>query len=336
MNSLDRIGVIVLVDPALGITSENAKAALDACLDFNGDGLPLSRVCVTAQKTTSTLWFELLDFIRYAAVEKKQNSAVRVFSDLQGMTKGLAREIRNLGALLFGQWSAPSLDQEGCKIMERQGILKAEVMFKGIQNSLEAKALTGIEFQINKNNFQYVGEFIKSCRELGLQAHLEMQEVKFTRGQKDLANLRRKYLGLLPLKSDLYQIARLTGKINPLSPFFCSGSSGLQYGVCNYWFENGLFIRPNGRGGLWRSACLSDATPIDADFIPTAERLRCNLKHPLVAMRKTLRRSDMIGSKCANCSFWGDCRGGCRAMAFLAANDDFSPDPNCWHGDKEG
>lgn len=336
MNPLDRIGVIVLVDPALGLTSENAKAALDACLEFNGDGLSLSRVGVTGQTTTATLWPDLLDFIRYAAVEKKQNSAVRIFSDLQDMTKMLAREIRNLGALLFGEWSAPRLDKRAVRIMERQGILKAEVMLKGIKNSLEAKALTGIEFRINKNNFQYVGEFIKSCRELGIEAHLEMQEVKFTRGQKALANLRRKYLDLLPSKNELLKIARLVRADIPLSPFFCSGISGLQYGVCNYWFENGLFIRPNGRGGLLRSACLSDATLIDADFIPTVERLRRNLKHPLVAMRKHLQQQDMAGSKCANCSFWGDCRGGCRAMAFLAANDDFSPDPNCWYGDKEG
>lgn len=336
MNSLDRIGVLVLVDPALGITIENAKMALDTVMEFNGDGLPLSRICITAQTTTTTVWPELLDFIKYAAVEKKQKSAVRVFSNLQGMTKQMAKEIRRLGALLFGEWSAPRLDQRGIKIMAQQGIseTKAEAMLEGILNSLEAEALTGIEFQINKNNFQYVGEFVRSCHELGVEAHLEMQEIKFTRGQNDLVGLRQKYLDLLPPKNELCRIARLTGENIPLSPFFCSGIGGLQYGVCNYWFGNGLFIRPNGRGGLLRTACLSDATPIDADFVPTVERLRRNLDHPLVTMRKSLCQADMAGTKCANCSFWGDCRGGCRAMAFLASNNDFSPDPNCWYGEK--
>lgn len=327
----------MLVDPALGITIEDAEAALNAVMEFNHDDLPLSRVCITGQETTTTLWPELLDFIQYAAVEKKQKSVVRVFSDLQGMTKRLAREIRSLGALLFGELSAPSLDQTGIKIMEQQGMptAKAEAMLKGIKNSLKAKALTGIEFQINENNFQHVGKFIKSCDQLGIEAHLEMQEVKFGREQKDLADLRRSYLGLLPPKSELRKIARLTGKNIPLSPFFCSGIGGLRYGVCNYWFENGLFIRSNGRGGLLRTACLSDATPIDADFIPTVERLRRNLDHPLVAMRKSLKQADMVGTKCEICSFWGYCRGGCRAMAFLASNKDFSPDPNCWYGEKE-
>lgn len=338
MNPLDRIGVLVLVDPVLGITIENAKAALDAVIEFNGDGLPLSRVCITAQTTTATLWPELLAFIQYAAVEKKQKSAVRVFSDLQGMTKKMAKEIRSLGTLLFGEWLAPSLDQKGIKIMAQQGVPEtmAEAMLKGIENSLKAEALTGIEFQINKNNLQYVGEFIKSCDKLEIEAHLEMQEVRFDRGQKDLADLRRSYLGLLPPKSELLQIAQMTGENIPLSPFFCSGIGGLQYGVCNYWFENGVFIRSNGRGGLLRTACLSDATPIDFDFVPTVERLRRNLDRPLVAMRKSLCQSDMDGTKCASCSFWGYCRGGCRAMAFLASNDDFFSDPNCWYGEKAG
>ncbi|MBI2459372.1 MAG: hypothetical protein HYV53_02340 [Parcubacteria group bacterium] len=336
MNKLDRIGVLVLVDPGLGITIKDAKAALDACLEFNGDGLPLSRICVTAQATTNTRWPELLDFIQYAAVERKQKSAVRVFSDLQGMTEDKAREIRNLGALLFGEWFAPSLDQRGIKAMVQQGISTAGDMLEGIKNSLKAKALTGIEFQINKNNFQYVGEFIKSCNQLEIEPHLEMQEVKFSREQKNLADWRREYLDLLPPKSELQKIARLTGENIPLSPFFCSGNNGLQYGVCNYWFENGVFIRSNGRGGLLRTACLSDTTPVDSDFVPTTERLRRNLAHPLLAMRKSLRQKDMAGTKCAPCSFWDYCRGGCRAMAFLAANNDFSPDPNCWYGEKGG
>lgn len=336
MNSLDRIGVLVLVDPALGITSENAKTALDACLEFNGDGLPLNRVCITGQITTPTLWPSLLDFIQYAAMEKKQGAAVRIFSDLRHMTKELAREIRDAGALLFGEWSAPWFDQRGIKIMKEQGILRAEARLKGIENCLKAKALAGVEFQINRNNFQHVEEFIKSCQELKIEAHLEMQEVGFNRRRgKDLLERRRQYLNLLPSKSELRRLAKLTGASAPLSPFFCSGKGGLQYGVCNYWFENGVFIKANGRGGLERTACLSDITPIDSNFIPTVGRLRRNMKHPLVAMRKSLCQSDMVSSKCSQCFFWSCCRGGCRAMAFLASGNDFSPDPNCWYGEEE-
>lgn len=336
-NPLDRIGVFMLADPLLGITLKQAKQTLDAVLDFNADGKVLGRAGLTGQKSTTTQWPDLLEYIFYAAITRQQGSAVRIYGDLQGMTQSMATEIHNMNAWLFGEWFGPSLDETGINAMVTQGYLReeAEAMLEGIQNALTTKALTGIEFQINRGNIQYLEPFIRLCVELGIEPHLEMQEMQFCRGD-DLTQLRQRYQDNLSSQEQLQRIARImVGITNEpldqiLSPFFCPGNGGPQYGQCNYWFENGLFVWPNGRGGLLRTACLSDKTVIDPNFEPSVARLTQHLNHPLIAMRKNLQQLNMTGTKCSNCTLWLTCRGGCRAMAYLASGNDFSPDPNCW------
>ena len=342
MDEFDRVGVFMLADPALGITLDQAKNTLDAVLEFNRQiGVPgkLGRAGMTGQLSTTTKWTCLLDYVHYAAVEKNQGDAVRIYGDLQGMSSQLAEEIKKMGAWLFSEWFAPSLDTAGVEIMVQQGVAKeeAEAMLAGILNALTAKSLTGIEFQVNRWNIQYLEDFIKMCLQLGVEPHLEMQEMQFNRGD-DLIELRQKYLKSLPTKAELQRAAEMVSNLTGqrfeelLSPFFCSGNTGMQFGMCNYWFENGVFIWPNGHGGLLRTACLSDKTVIDSDFEPTVLRLKQHLAHPLIKMRKNLKQENMAGTKCFSCRSWQEsgCRGGCRAMAFLATCSDFSPDPNCW------
>ncbi len=334
---LDRIGVFMLADPVLGISLEQAKQALDAVLAFNEDGLYLGRAGMTGQCSTTTKWQWLLEYIHYAVVERGQGSAVHIYGDLQGMTQSLARDIREMGVRIFGEWFGPSLDETGVRAMMSQGSSrdKAEAMLEGIQNALAVKALTGIEFQINRWNIEYLEPFVQLCLRLGVDPHLEMQEMQFERGG-DLVGLRRVYQERLPSQEQLRQAARMVADLTGqgvdevLSPFFCLGNSGLQYGQCNYWFENGLFVWPDGKGGLVRTACLSDKTIIDPRFEPSVRRLEEHLGHPLVAMRRSFKQGDMAETKCATCQWWGVCRSGCRAMAFLASGSDFAPDPNCW------
>lgn len=343
LSEVNRIGVLMFVDPDLGITLEQAKKTLSAVIGFNTRNMEyaansknstapqtLSRLGFTGQKSTATKWKFLLEFMAYAS--QLEQPPVHIYGDLKDLTASQARDIKEAGGRLYGEWFAPALDSRGIGIMIGQGSERREVekMLAGISVALKTGALTGLEFQTNKRNIGYVGDFIKTCRQLGIEAHLEMQEIQFSRNQDDLATIRNLYRDNLPSRAEIRAVADLVArsKHSPasdlLSPFFDYGG---PQGICNYWFENGLFIRPKPGGGLYRTACLSDQTVIDHDFRPTVRNLINNSEHPLF-QREQSDHEDIPG--CRGCGLLPNCRGGCRAMAYLLSGNDWSPDPNCW------
>jgi len=343
LSEVNRIGVLMFVDPTLGITLEQAEKTLSAVIDFNSRQIKyaagskniaapqtLSRLGFTGQKSTATNWEFLLEFMAYAS--QQGQPPVHIYSDLKELVDDGAMAIRDARGRLYGEWFAPSLDSRGIEIMVGQGFKReeAEKILAGILVALETGALTGLEFQINKRNIGYVEDFIKTCRQLGIEPHLEMQEIQFSRNQDNLATLRNLYRNNLPSRAEILKVANFVAQsthssaTNLLSPFFDYGG---PHGVCNYWFENGLFIRPQSNGDLYRTVCLSDQTIIDSDFKPTVLNLIKNLEHPLMKSRQSDR--DNIPA-CQGCKLLLNCRGGCRAMAYLFSGDDSSPDPNCW------
>jgi|GEM_PF-1637825 len=341
----NRIGVLMFVDPALGISLNQAQATLEAVLKFNDRlakvladpsvGAPLSRLGFSAQKSTTTRWPFLTEFMAHA--NRRCQPPVHIYGNLRGLDRLTALDIKAAGGCLYGEWFAPSLDGRGVDIMKEQGIetTEAEEMLAGISLSLEAGALTGLEFQINKRNVGYVRDFIQFCLRLGIEPHLEMQEVSFYRDSRPdiLISLRKAYRDNLPSPEEIRRVAELVAELEKqpadklLSPFFDCGG---RFGACNYWFENGLFVRPSMAGGLYRTVCLSDRTIIEPDFTPTVASLIKQARHPRHHLLKGRQVNRLLDAECSACGLLSQCRGGCRAMSYLAFGNEGSGDPNCW------
>ncbi|MDP3093746.1 MAG: hypothetical protein Q8N16_03195 [bacterium] len=330
MKRTNRIDVVVLVDPVGGITHDQAREVVRAVLKYNNDeSRPLSRLTLTGQETTTTQWPDLLPFLDWARIIR-QGDGLRIFGNLIGMTPETARVIAELKVRMYGEWFGPSLDEVGVQAMVNQGTAydEATAMLAGIKTALATGALIGLEFQVNRQNISYVEDFLRLCQELGIEGHLEMQETQFSK-PRNLA-VAKMYRQSLPPKEQLRRICEIVAAqadVSPdnlVSPFFTCGS---QDGACNYFYR-GLFIRPNGRGGLRQTVCLSELTVIDDNFKPSWAQIGHSLRNPVLALRN-IAQEQMEGG-CRTCSVWSQCLGGCRAMAYLASGSRFAPDPNCW------
>lgn len=325
MKRNDKVEVLVFVDPALGIKLGQVLEVISAVKKFNHDELPLHRLTLTSTRSTTTAWQELLPFLD-APVVQKQRECLRIFDNLLGLSKNLALELKQRGIKMFGEWHAADLSEQSLCSMRNQGYdpTETQAMLTGIHVALNNDILQGLEFQITNANIDEAAVFLEFCRQLNIEGHLEVKEVSFQSG----VALPR----YIPLQADkvrelvCHPLIKALGS-NPVPPFFCPGLSDPR-GSCPYFYR-GLFLWPDGNGGLYQTVCLSDQTIVGpTPFVPASNRIAESMK--LLAPQRNVRRDQMNGH-CRDCEQWQNCLGGCRAMAYLASEGDyFAPDPNCW------
>lgn len=328
MIETDRIKVVVLADALLSITLKQAQDAIKAVLAYNGDAQLLDRLTLTGQESTTTQWLHLLPFLDWV-MAIGQDHGLRIFGNLVGVTQELVRAIAERKVKMYGEWFGPSLDKKSVIAMVQQGTNQrdAELMLEGIKIAHREGALTGLEFQINRQNIGHIEPFLRLCQKLGIEGHLEMQETPFVEPRD--VQLASRYRANRPATDQFREVAALVAKLtgdvveNLVPPFLCPGGCD---GACNY-FRRGVFLWPNGQGGLQQTVCLSDKTIVDSDWQPNLERIGSNQRR--LREWRFIPQARMEG-KCQICDVWQSCLGGCRAMAYLASGSRFAPDPNCW------
>lgn len=325
MKRNDKIEVLVFVDPGLGISCKQALAVLRTVMEFNGEILPLYRLTLTSTRSTTTAWSDLMPFIDAPAMHMHRKG-LRIFGNLVGLTKSMAQDLKQRDILVFGEWHGPDLSKTGYDSMLKQGFAEDETraMRDGILVALENGVLQGIEFQVTRENILHAKKFLEFCHSLNVEGHLEIKETPFQ------ANGIWPAYNPLPVEDTRqllkHPLLKALGE-NPVPPFFCPGSANPR-GSCPYFYR-GLFLWPDGNGGLYQTVCLSDQTIVGrTPFVPSAENIAQAME--ILAPLRNVDQGQMEGA-CQRCEQWNNCLGGCRAMARLASRgDQFAPDPNCW------